>query len=155
MDDQALRRDVLQLLRGGRAHLDFERAVTRFPEALRGKKPRSAPYTPWQQLEHMRIAQWDILEYIRDPQHVSPEWPTGYWPSERPLTRTAWSNSVKAFRADREALETLAADPATDLLARVPHDPDGPSFLEELLLVADHTAYHLGQLVLLRRLMEG
>ncbi len=79
-DNNALREDVLWLLRGGRAHVSFEAAVANLPEAFRGKKPRRAPYTPWQQLEHMRIAQWDILEYIRNPKHLSPEWPAGYWP---------------------------------------------------------------------------
>jgi len=152
-DDNALREDVLLLLRGGRAHVSFEKAVANLPEALRGKKPRGLPYTPWQQLEHMRIAQWDILEYIRNPQHISPEWPTGYWPGEAPPSRAAWAKSVKAFQADRQALLDMAADPSTDLLARVPADPEGPTILHELLLVADHDAYHLGQLIILRRLL--
>ncbi len=152
-DDNALREGVLLLLRGGRAHVSFEKSVANLPEALRGKKPRGLPYTPWQQLEHMRIAQWDILEYIRNPQHISPEWPTGYWPGEAPPSRTAWAKSVKAFQADRQALLDMAADPSTDLLARVPADPEGPTILHELLLVADHDAYHLGQLIILRRLL--
>jgi hypothetical protein len=152
-DDNALREDVLLLLRGGRAHVSFEKAVANLPEALRGKKPRGLPYTPWQQLEHVRIVQWDILEYIRNPQHISPEWPTGYWPGEAPPSRTAWAKSVKAFQADRQALLDMAADPSTDLLARVPADPEGPTILHELLLVADHDAYHLGQLIILRRLL--
>jgi hypothetical protein len=153
MDEAALRREVLFLLGDGRAHVSFDKAVAGFPEALRGKKPARAPYTPWQVLEHMRIAQWDILEYIRDPEHVSPAWPDGYWPEERPATGSAWAKSVKAFRDDRQALRDLAADGSTDLLARVPHDPDGPTILQELMLAADHTAYHLGQLVLLKRLL--
>ncbi len=153
-DDKALREAVLTLLRGGRAHVSFEKAVANLPEDLRGKKARGAPYTPWQQLEHMRIAQWDILEYIRNPQHVSPEWPEGYWSGEAaPPARNAWTKSVKAFRADCQALENLATDPSTDLLARVPHDPEGPTILHEMLLVADHNAYHLGQLIVLRRLL--
>ena len=152
-DDNALREDVLLLLRGGRAHVNFEKAVANLPEALRGKKPRGLPYTPWQQLEHMRIAQWDILEYIRNPQHISPEWPTGYWTGEAPPSRTAWAKSVKAFQVDRQALLDMAADPSTDLLARVPADPEGPTILHELLLVAEHNAYHLGQLIVLRRLL--
>lgn len=151
--DKALRDDVLLLLRGGNAHVSFEKAVADLPEELRGKKPRRMPYTPWQQLEHMRIAQSDILEYIRNPQHVSPEWPDGYWPAEAPPARTAWAKSVKAFQADRQALVDMAADPSADLLARVPADPDGPTTLHELLLVADHNAYHLGQLIVLRRLL--
>jgi uncharacterized damage-inducible protein DinB len=152
-DDKTLRDDVLLLLRGGNAHVSFEKAVADLPEELRGKKPRRVPYTPWQQLEHMRIAQWDILEYIRNPQHVSPEWPEGYWSGEAPPARTAWVKSVKAFQADRQALVDMAADPSTDLLARVPADPDGPTILHELLLVADHNTYHLGQLIVLRRLL--
>lgn len=154
MDNQALREALLILLRGGRAHVSFDKAVANLPAALRAKKPRGAPYTAWQQLEHMRICQWDILEYIRNPQHVSPEWPAGYWPpAAAPPTRTAWAQSVQAFRADLRALQELAADPATDLLAQIPHDPEGPTILHELLLVADHNAYHLGQLVVLRRLL--
>ena len=152
-DAKALRDDVLHLLRGEGAHVSFDKAVTNVPEALRGKKPRGAPYTPWQQLEHMRIAQSDILEYIRDPHHISPKWPEGYWPGEAPPARNAWAKSVKAFQVDRQALLDLAADPSTDLLARVPHDPEGPTILHEMLLVAGHNAYHLGQLIVLRRLL--
>lgn len=153
-DNDALLENVVVLLRGGRAHVDFERAVANLPEALRGKKPRGIPYTPWQQLEHLRITQWDILEYIRNPQHVSPEWPEGYWPQEMSPPRTAWGKSVKAFQADRQALVDLATDPSTDLMTRIPPgDPEGVTILHELLLVADHNAYHIGQLVLLRRLL--
>ena len=152
-NEKALRDDVLLLLGGGRAHVSFENAVANLPEDLRGKKPRGVPYSPWQQLEHMRICQWDILEYIRNPKHVSPEWPDGYWPKEAAPARNAWAKSVKAFQADRQALLDMAADSSTDLLARTPADPDGPTILHELLLVADHNAYHLGQLLLLRRLL--
>jgi hypothetical protein len=123
------------------------------PPGLQGKRPRGAPYTPWQQLEHLRICQWDILEYIRNPDHVSPEWPEGYWPAPSPPGRTAWARSVRGFDADRRALVEMARDPGTDLLARVPADPDGPTVLHELLLVVDHNAYHLGQLIVLRRLL--
>jgi uncharacterized damage-inducible protein DinB len=154
-DDNGLREAVLTLLRGGRAHVAFEKAVANLPEELRGKKPRGAPYTPWQQLEHMRIVQWDILEYIRNPQHVSPEWPQGYWPREAAPARNAWAKSVKSFLADQQALQDLAADRSTALLARVPHDPEGPTHLHELLLVADHSAYHLGQMIILRRLLDA
>ena len=152
-DNHALREDVLLLLQGRKAHVGFERAVTNLPEDLRGKKPRGLPYSPWQQLEHMRIAQGDILEYIRDPQHVSPAWPEGYWPGEAAPARNAWAKSVRAFQADRQALLDMAADPATGLLAPIPADPNGPTILHELLLVADHNAYHLGQLIVLRRLL--
>jgi hypothetical protein len=155
-DNDALRENVVVLLRGGRAHVDFERAVANLPEALRGKKPHGMPYTPWQQLEHLRITQWDILEYIRNPQHVSPEWPEGYWPQEMSPARTAWGKSVKAFQADRQALVDVATTPSTDLMTRIPPgDPEGVTILHELLLVADHNAYHIGQLVLLRRLLRA
>ena len=153
-DDKALRENVLDLLRGGRAHVSIEQAVNGLPEALRGKKPGRAPYSPWQQLDHLRITQWDIFEYIRDPQHVSPEWPQGYWPMNAAPARGAWAKTVKAFQADRQALVDLAANPSTHLLTRVPPgDPAGVTILHELLLVADHNAYHLGQIVLLRRLL--
>jgi len=148
----ALREDVLWLLSGGRAHVEFQRAVADLPEAVRGRKPRGAPYTPWQQVDHMRITQWDILEYIRNPKHVSPEWPEGYWPEAAPA-KGAWDKSVRAFQADLRALKALVSDPATDLFAKVPYDPKGPTILHEVLLVADHTAYHLGQLIVLRRML--
>jgi hypothetical protein len=150
---KALRDEVVWLLRGGHAHVGFKKAVARMPEALQGKKPRGAPYTPWQQLGHLRISQWDILEYIRNPTHVSPAWPAGYWPAPAPPNRGAWAKSVRAFEADLRALEKMAADSSTDLLAKVPADPDGPSMLRELLLVADHNAYHLGQIIVLRRML--
>lgn len=148
---RALRDEVIWLLRGGHAHVGFKRAVADIPEALQGKKPAGAPYSPWQQLEHLRISQRDILEYIRNPKHVSPEWPDGYWPAAGPSTSGAWAKSVRAFEADLRALERMAASPSTDLLARVPADPKGPTILHEMLLVADHNAYHLGQLIVLRR----
>ncbi len=148
---KALRDEVIWLLRGGRAHVGFKRAVADLPDALQGKKPRGAPYSPWQQLEHLRISQWDILEYIRNPKHVSPTWPDGYWPAAVPSARDAWAKSVRGFETDLRALERMAANPSTDLLARVPADPKGPTILHEMLLVADHNAYHLGQLIVLRR----
>jgi hypothetical protein len=148
----ALREDVLWLLSGGRAHVGFSSAVADLPEALRGKKPRGVPYTPWHLLDHMRICQWDILEYIRNPKHVSPEWPEGYWPDAAPAGG-AWDKSVRAFQADLRALKALVSDSSTDLLAKVPHDPKGPTILHEVLLIADHNAYHLGQLIVVRRML--
>ena len=147
---KALRDEVIFLLQGGRAHVSFKKAVADLPEALQGKQPQGAPYSPWQQLEHLRIAQWDILEYIRNPKHVSPEFPDGYWPTAVPPAG-AWEKAVRAFESDRRALVRMAANPKTDLLARVPADPKGPKILHELLLAADHNAYHLGQLIVLRR----
>lgn len=151
--DKALREDLLHLLGGRGAHVEFKRAVADLDASLRGAKPKGAPYTPWQQVEHMRICQWDILEYVRNPKHVSPKWPEGYWPAEEPPGADAWDKSIKAFQTDLRAFGRLVADPRTDLLARVPYDKTGPTILHEVLLVADHNAYHLGQLIVLRRML--
>jgi hypothetical protein len=149
----ALREHVLYLLRGGGAHLDFEKAVAGLPANLRGAKPPGQPHTPWRLVEHMRIAQWDILEFSRNPKHVSPEFDAGYWPQgDTPPDAGAWDRSLAAFRADGQAMQALVADPTTDLFAPIPHG-QGQTILREALLVADHNAYHLGQLVLLRRLL--
>src|SRR5262249_19799364 len=116
-----------------------------------GARPAGVPHSPWQLLEHLRIAQWDILEFARNPRHVSPPWPQGYWPQgAAPPDAGAWDRSVAAFRADRKALEDLVANPATDRLARIPHG-QGQTILRQALLTADHNAYHLGQLVVVRR----
>jgi hypothetical protein len=153
--NESLREHLLSLLRGGGAHAAFDKAVAHLPVALRGAKPEGAPYSAWELLEHMRIAQWDILEFSRNPKHVSPEWPAGYWPkSAAPPDEGAWEKSIKQFRADLEAMEKLVTDPRTNLFARIPHG-DGQTILREALLVADHNAYHLGELVLLRRLLEA
>jgi DinB superfamily len=148
-----LREHVLYLLKGGGAHLDFEKAIAGLPAKLRGGKPAGCPHTPWRLLEHMRIAQWDILEFTRDPQHVSPEWPAGYWPDgDAPPDEAAWDRSVATFRADLKAMQDLVANPAIDLLAALPHG-QGQTALREALLIADHNAYHLGQLIVVRRLL--
>jgi hypothetical protein len=131
--------------------LNFEQAVADLPEKLRGAKVGGVPHTPWRLLEHMRIAQWDILEFSRNAKHVSPDFPNGYWPpGDAPLDAAAWDQSVAAFRADLQAMIDLVTDPAIDLFARIPHG-NGQTILREALLVADHNAYHLGQLVFLRR----
>src|SRR5213594_4533320 len=117
-----VREQVLSLLRGGGAHLSFDEVIAKFPARLRGTKPTGAPHTAWQLLEHMRIAQWDILEFSRNPKHISPKWPEGYWPpTEAPPAKADWSKSVQAFRADLKAMQKLAADPAQDLFAPIPH----------------------------------
>jgi len=131
--------------------VSFENAVGEMPVEFQGQKPAGAPYTPWQQLEHLRVCQRDILDYVRDPHYVEKNWPGDYWPQEIPPSPTAWNDAVNAFKADRAAFVKLVADPRTDVLARVPHDPKGPTILHEALLVADHNAYHLGQLIVLRR----
>ena len=149
----ALREHLLYLLRGGGAHLDFEKAIANLPAGLRGAKPPGQPHTPWRLLEHLRIAQRDILEFSRNPRHVSPSFPDGYWPrGDAPPDDGAWDKSVAGFRADLKAMQDLVADPATDLFAPIPHG-EGQTVLREALLVADHNAYHLGQLVLVRRLL--
>jgi hypothetical protein len=151
--DNALRQHLLYLLKGGGAHANFEAAISDLPVPLRGKRPKGAEHSPWEILEHMRLAQWDILEFSRDPKHTSPEWPTGYWPrTQAPPTRTAWDKSVKAFRADLKAMCALIQDPSTNLYARISHG-QGQTILREALLIADHNAYHLGEMVLVRRLL--
>ena len=152
-EDRAIREHLLELLGGGHAHLDFDRAITDLPAGLRGSRPPGLPHTPWRLVEHLRIAQWDILQFSVDPHHVSPAFPDGYWPEDdaRP-DPGAWDRSVAAFRADLRAMMDLVADPGTDLLAPIPHG-QGQTILREALLVADHNAYHLGQLVTVRRLL--
>jgi DinB superfamily len=150
-----IRQHVADLLTKGEAHMDVRGALKSFPRELRSRKPSGAPYTPWQLLEHMRIAQWDILEFSLDARHVSPKWPEGYWPgNDAPPDEKAWEKSVKQFLADLDALCEMVNDPGRDLAAKIPHG-DGQTYLREALLAADHNAYHLGQLVLLRRILEG
>jgi len=152
-DEKVLREHLLYLLKGGGAHADFDAAVAGLPVAMRGKRPKGAEHSPWELLEHMRIAQWDILEFSRDPKHTSPEWPSGYWPKTAAAPNgSAWSKSVKAFQADCKAMCELVESPSTNLFAPIPHGK-GQTILREALLIADHNAYHLGQLVLVRRLL--
>jgi hypothetical protein len=149
----ALREHVLFLLSGGGAHAGFDAAVAGLPAALRGRRPKGAEHSPWELLEHMRLAQWDILEFSRNRKHVSPAWPEGYWPATpAPPRASVWQASVRAFRRDLKAMQKLVKDPRSDLFARIPHG-DGQTLLREALLVADHNAYHLGQLILVRRLL--
>ena len=148
---KSLREHLLYLLRGGGAHVAFDKAVAEIPPDLRGRTVPPAPHSPWRLLEHLRIAQWDIVEFSRNPGHVSPPWPDGYWPrGDAPPDDRAWDRSVTAFRADLRAMQDLIADPATDLFTPLPHG-QGQTSLREALLVADHNAYHLGQLVCVRR----
>ncbi|HET6177462.1 MAG TPA: DinB family protein [Candidatus Sulfotelmatobacter sp.] len=152
-NDQALRKHVLALLTEGDAHLKFDAAVDKLPHELRGKRPKGAAHSPWELLEHLRIAQWDILEFSRDPKHVSPEFPEGYWPKQPgPANEKAWDDSVAAFHKDLKAMANLVADASVDLLAPIPH-ADGKTLLREALVLADHNSYHLGQLVLTRQLL--
>ncbi len=153
--DRALREHLLYVLRGGGAHIKFEDAIDGFPAEFYNARAEGVPYTPWQLLEHMRIAQWDILEFSRSAAHVSPGWPEGYWPEEGlAADQEDWQRSVESFRADLRAMEALVEDESNDLYARIPHGT-GQTLLREALLVADHNAYHLGALVTLRRALEA
>ena len=137
------------------AHLSFDEAVKGFPVKLRGAKPKGAPHTPWQLLEHLRIAQADILDFSRNPAYQEMKWPDDYWPkTEVPPDAAAWDHSVEQFRRDLKAMEKLVSDASVDLTARIPHGT-GQTVLREALLVADHNAYHLGQLVFVRKMLEG
>jgi hypothetical protein len=151
--EDPLRTHLLELLRGGHGHLTFDAAITDLPAELRGGRPSGLPHTPRRQQEHKRIAQWDILRFSIDPGHLSPKFPEGYWPEgDAPPDPAAWDRSVAAFRADLKAMMDLVANPATDLFATIPHG-QGQTILREAMLVADHNAYHLGQLVTVRRLL--
>ena len=155
MSDQSVREHVLYLLKGGGAHVGFEQATADLPPHLRGAKVQGVTHTPWRLLEHMRICQWDILEFSSNPDHVSPEFPDGYWPKEdAPSGSTSWNQSVQHFRDDLQAIIDLVASPNTDLYAPIRHG-DGQTILREALLVADHNAYHLGRLVFLRRCLNA
>lgn len=153
--DKALREHLLYVLRGGGAHVGFESVVRDFPIEAINRKVEHIPYTPWQLLEHMRIAQWDILQFSRDAAHVSPKWPEGYWPADDVVPDASdWHGSVEAFRADLKAMESLIEDSATPLCAPLAHG-DGQTILREALLVADHNAYHLGVLAMLKRILTA
>src|SRR5215472_1463432 len=146
--DATVRQHVLALLDGGQAHATFDQAVASLPAELRGRRPEIgeelAPYTAWQLLEHMRIAQWDILEFSRNRKHISPDWPSGYWPhSDKPPDPRSWAKAVESFRSDLQAMKALISNPDTDLYAPIPHG-DGQTILREALLVAEHNAYHVG-----------
>ena len=149
--DQSLRQHLLYLLRESGAHATFDAAMGDWPVQLTGAKVANFPHTAWMLLEHLRLAQWDILEFSRNPKHVSPAWPEGYWPSsEAPPSEQAWKASVAAFKKDLRAMEKMVADPKLDLFAKLPWG-DGQTVLREALLLADHNAYHVGQLVMLRK----
>ena len=150
----SVRQHISNLLTKAEAHVDLRESLKNFPKNLRGRKPEGGPHTPWQLLEHIRIAQWDILEFSRSAKHKSPKWPEGYWPkTEAPPNDKAWDKSAKQVLADLQAIHKLIADPKRDLTKKIAHG-DGQTLLREALLVADHNAYHLGQLVMVRRILE-
>ncbi len=152
---QALRDHLLSLLNGGNAHINFEDFFAGFPEERCGQRIEGLPYTPWQVLEHMRIAQRDILEFCREKNHASPKWPEGYWPKATEIgDATLWRETVATFRGDLKQMENLVSDLSTDLFAKIPHGT-GQTILREALLVADHNAYHLGALVVIGRIVSN
>ena len=154
MDKEKIVREHLsELLLGRSAHIDLEAAVADFPMADMNTQVAGSPHTAWQLLEHIRIAQWDILEFSRDANHVSPDWPDGYWPAEEG-TADKWRASLEQVRRDLRSMIDLVGDESTDLYANIEHG-DGQTVLREALLVADHNAYHLGQLVLVKRMLEN
>lgn len=155
-DEQAaLRKQLIALLRGGQAHVTFDDAVKDFPAKLRGSIPSDLPYSAWQLLEHLRITQRDILNFSAPPTggYHPISWPDGYWPeSQEPPSANAWEQSIAAVRTDLEHFEALIQNPKSDLYKPFRWG-DGQNLLREALLIADHTAYHLGELVVLRRLL--
>jgi hypothetical protein len=151
----SLREHLANLLRMKGAHATFHETATDFPAHLRGVKPKGASHSPWQLLEHMRIAQEDILDFSRNPEYKEKKWPDEYWPAEdAPPDEEAWDKSVKQFQHDLKELQALVADTKHDLLAAIPH-AKGQTLLREALLVADHNSYHVGQLMFLRKMLES
>ncbi len=157
MEDQRLRAHLVELLRGGSAHIPPEQAVAHLAPELRTRRPSEDIPSIWEILEHMRIAQEDIVRYMRDPAWVSPPWPQGYWPAEVPsqLPDSVWEATRAGFLGDLEEVVRIAQDPTLDLTAQIPHGEPGHTYLREILLVADHNAYHLGQIVQVRRLLDA
>jgi hypothetical protein len=151
--DKLLREHVVELLNGRGAHAGFDDVVKDMPESLRGVKPDGLPHSAWMLLEHLRLAQWDILEFSRNPKYKSPKWPEGYWPeTEAPPSAAAWDKSIRQFRKDLKDMQELVENPKTDLYANIPWG-DGQTILREALLLADHNSHHLGQLIDVRRLL--
>lgn len=153
--DRELRKQLVYLLKGGGAHVHFDDALAGLPSNKRGAFAKGLPHTAWQLLEHTRLAQWDILEFSRSPKHVSPEFPEGYWPKTPfPSNDAVWEKGVRDFKKDLQEMLRLVENPRTDLFAPIGHG-QRQSILREALLLADHNAYHLGQLVYLRRALHN
>ena len=151
--DQSLRKHLVELLDGGHAYAAFDKIIADFPPKLRNQKPSGLPHSAWMLLEHLRLAQWDIVDFSRNPKYVAPKWPQAYWPARSSLpSPAAWNKSVKSFRDDLETMKKLVGDPQTDLFAKIPWG-DGQTILREVLLIADHNSHHLGQLIDVRRLL--
>ena len=153
--DQSLRQHLLELLDGGHAHANFDNVVADFPAKLRGERPAGLPHSAWMLVDHMRITQWDILDFSRNPKYKEKKFPDDYWPPAAAApTEEAWDKSVKQFQKELKEMQALIADTTHDLLAKIPHGT-GQTLLREALLVADHNSYHLGQLVFLRKMLEA
>lgn len=151
MNDKALREHIVILLGAEGAHINFDEAIAGLPKEFRGKRAPGIPYTPWRLLEHMRLAQADILDFCTNPKYKEKKWPDDYWPKgDGPENDAKWTRSVGSFRHDLERMKALVSDPKTDLFAKIPWG-DGQTHLREALIVADHNAYHLGELVAVRR----
>ena len=151
--EQIVRQQLLALLNGGNAHMSFEQAVADFPAEHFNTRPANVSYTPWHILEHLRIAQWDILDFIRNPDYVTPEWPKDYWPDAGEIAKQLqWDKTISSFLQDLQSLRDITADPETDLYAPLPHAPDYTIF-REILVVSDHNAYHIGEFAILRQVM--
>jgi len=149
--DRDVRSHVLELLEGRSAHVDLESGLKDFPIERINDKPAGLPYTAWQLLEHIRIAQWDILDFSRNPNYKEMKWPDDYWPKDEGTSKK-WKESLKQVMTDLKEMRDLVADERTDLFAKIPHG-GGQTILREAMLIADHNAYHLGQLVLLKKMM--
>lgn len=152
-EDKNLREHVLNLLKGGHAYATFDTIVKNFPFEMMGKKPEGFDHSAWQLLEHIRIAQWDIVEFSLSADHISPKWPEEYWPKESaPDSEKDWQQSVETIKSDLKKMQDLVANPKTDLFAKIPHGT-GQTILREALLIVDHNSYHLGQIVMLRKIL--
>jgi hypothetical protein len=151
--DQSLRKHLLELLDGGHAHATFDKVIADFPQKLHGEVPDGLPHSAWMLLEHLRLAQWDILDFSRNPKYKELKWPDDYWPkTPSPPSATAWDEGVKSFHHDLSEMKKLVSDSKTDLFAKIPWG-DGQTILREALLVANHNSHHLGQMIDVRRLL--
>ncbi len=148
---QELRKQLLELIDGGHAHMGLEEAMAGFPAADMNRLAPNMTYTPWGILEHIRISQWDIVDFVRNPDHISPKWPEEHWPKQD-ANEQDWQRSLEQIREDLKALREMVADPQSDLLADLPHAP-GYNLAREVLVNADHLAYHLGEFALMRQMM--
>lgn len=152
--DQELRKQLVALLIVRQAHMSFEDAVADFPPEHINTRATNVTYTFWHLLEHLRRTQWDILDYIRNPNYVWQKWPDEYWPAEEETTDlVGWDNTIEQFLADRQALVDIIQNPDTDLYAQIPHGSEGHNVLREIEVIGAHNAYHIGELGNLRQVM--